>query len=129
MSQTLEVLNNRIDQFGLTEPSIRRQGADQIIVEIPGTSDPETVRRFIMGKGLLTFHIADTDALAEVQGVRAADAHGAPRRGRQRPRPEGARASCRRATILRGVFQKDAYGLDELKGYTVLHEEVGLNGT
>ncbi len=31
--------------------------------------------------------------------------------------------------VLRGVFQKDSYGLDELKGYTVLHEEVGLNGT
>ena len=68
MSRALEVLNNRIDQFGLTEPSIRRQGDDQIIVEIPGTSDPEAVRRFIMGKGLLTFHIADTDTL---QAVRA----------------------------------------------------------
>ena len=31
--------------------------------------------------------------------------------------------------VLRGVFDKDSYGLDELKGYTVLHEEVGLNGT
>ena len=52
MKTTLEVLRNKIDQFGLTDPSIRRQGTDKIIIEIPGTSDPETVRRFIMGKGL-----------------------------------------------------------------------------
>ena len=31
--------------------------------------------------------------------------------------------------VLRGVFDKDSYGLDQLKGFTVLHEEVGLNGT
>ena len=72
MKTTLEVLRNKIDQFGLTDPSIRRQGSDQIIIEIPGTSDPETVRRFIMGKGLLTFHIADTDALQKVKEYQAA---------------------------------------------------------
>jgi preprotein translocase subunit SecD len=31
--------------------------------------------------------------------------------------------------VLRGVYKKDTYGLDELKGYTVLHEEVGLSGS
>src|SRR5208337_3781 len=51
MKTTLEVLRNKIDQFGLADPSIRTQGNDRIIVEIPGTSDPETVNRFIMGKG------------------------------------------------------------------------------
>ena len=34
-----------------------------------------------------------------------------------------------KGTMLRGVFQKDAYGIDEYKGYAVLLEEVGLNGT
>ena len=70
---TLEVLRNKIDQFGLTDPSIRTQGSDQIIIEIPGTSDPETVNRFIMGKGSLTFHIADTDALQKVKDYAAAN--------------------------------------------------------
>jgi preprotein translocase subunit SecD len=128
MSRALEVLNNRIDQFGLTEPSIRRQGADQIIVEIPGTSDPEAVRRFIMGKGLLTFHIADTDTLAVVKAYEQSsntvllDAAGNVRDQKVLELlPEG--------TMLLGVFQKDAYGIDEYKGYSVLREEVGLNGT
>jgi preprotein translocase subunit SecD len=128
MSRALEVLNNRIDQFGLTEPSIRRQGSDQIIVEIPGTSDPDAVRRFIMGKGLLTFHIADTDTLAKVRAYEQQsntvllDAVG-------NVRDQKVLELLPKGTMLRGVFKKDAYGIDEYKGYAVLFEEVGLNGT
>jgi len=128
MSRALEVLNNRIDQFGLTEPSIRRQGGDQIIVEIPGTSDPEAVRRFIMGKGLLTFHIADTATLAAVKAYEQQsntvllDAAG-------NVRDQKVLELLPKGTMLRGVFKKDAYGIDEYKGYAVLFEEVGLNGT
>jgi len=128
MSRALEVLNNRIDQFGLTEPSIRRQGTDQIIVEIPGTSDPEAVRRFIMGKGLLTFHIADTGTLETVRAYEKAsntvllDAAG-------NVRDQKVLELLPKGTMLRGVFLKDAYGIDEYKGYAVLQEEVGLNGT
>lgn len=127
MVTALEVLRNRIDQFGLTEPSIRRQGSDQVIVEIPGTADPEAVRRFIMGKGLLSFHIADTDALQKVREYQAAnpsvllDAAG-------NVRDTNVLAVLPKGTVLRGVYQKDAYDLDELKGYTVLQEEVGLSG-
>jgi preprotein translocase subunit SecD len=124
---TLEVLRNKIDQFGLTDPSIRTQGADQIIIEIPGTSDPETVNRFIMGKGSLTFHIADTDALQKVKDYAAAnpgvllDAAG-------NVKDTGVLAAVPRGDVLRGVFDKDSYGLDQMKGFTVLKEEVGLNG-
>jgi preprotein translocase subunit SecD len=125
---TLEVLRNKIDQFGLTDPSIRTQGTDQIIIEIPGTSDPETVNRFIMGKGSLTFHIADTDALQKVKDYTAThpgvllDAAG-------NIKDTGVLAVIPRGDVLRGVFDKDSYGLDNLKGFTVLKEEVGLNGT
>jgi len=128
MKTTLEVLRNKIDQFGLADPSIRTQGNDRIIVEIPGTSDPETVNRFIMGKGSLTFHIVDTDALQKVKQYASAnpgvllDAAG-------NVKDTGVFSVVPKGDVLRGVFDKDSYGLDELKGYTVLHEEVGLNGT
>ena len=55
----LDALNMRIDRFGLTEPVIRRQGANQIYVEIPGTADPERINDIIMGMGSLVFHIVD----------------------------------------------------------------------
>ncbi|MGO9308257.1 MAG: protein translocase subunit SecD [Spirochaetia bacterium] len=128
MAQTMEVLRNKIDQFGLTDPSIRTQGDDRIIIEIPGTSDPENVRRFIMGKGSLTFHIVDEDAVAKVKDYTAAnpgvllDAAGD-------VKDTGVLAVIPKGDELRGVFDKDSYGLDELKGYTVLHQEIGLNGT
>jgi preprotein translocase subunit SecD len=128
MAQTLEVLRNKIDQFGLSDPSIRTQGDDRIIIEIPGTSDPENVRRFITGKGSLTFHIVDEDAVAKVKDYTAAnpgvllDAAG-------NVKDTAVLAVIPKGDVLRGVFTKDPYGLDELKGYTVLHEEIGLNGT
>ncbi|MCX7845242.1 MAG: protein translocase subunit SecD, partial [Dictyoglomaceae bacterium] len=34
--RTLEVIRNRIDQLGVTEPSLYREGADKIVVELPG---------------------------------------------------------------------------------------------
>jgi preprotein translocase subunit SecD len=128
MKTTLEVLRNKIDQFGLSDPSIRTQGDDKIIIEIPGTSDPENVRRFIMGKGSLTFHIADTDALQKVRDYSAAhpgvllDAAGT-------VKDTGVLSVIPAGDVLRGVFDKDSYGLDQLKGFTVLKQEVGLNGT
>jgi preprotein translocase subunit SecD len=125
---TLEVLRNKIDQFGLTDPSIRTQGTDQIIIEIPGTSDPETVNRFIMGKGSLTFHIADTDALQKVReytrthpGV-LLDAAG-------NVKDTGVLSVIPVGDVLRGKFDKDSYGLDQMIGFTVIKEEIGLNGT
>jgi len=127
MKTTLEVLRNKIDQFGLTDPSIRTQGNDKIIVEIPGTSDPETVNRFIMGKGSLTFHIADTDALQKVKEYAAAnpgvllDAAG-------NIKDTGVLSVIPKGDALRGKFDKDSYGLDQMIGFTVIKEEVGLNG-
>ena len=81
-----------------------------------------------MGKGSLTFHIVDTDALQKVKDYAAAnpgvllDAAG-------NVKNTGVLSVIPKGDVLRGVFDKDSYGLDELKGYTVLHEEVGLNGT
>jgi len=128
MAQTLEVLRNKIDQFGLSDPSIRTQGDDKIIIEIPGTSDPENVRRFIMGKGSLTFHIVDDDAVAKVREY-AAQHPGVLLDAAGNVKDTGVLSVIPKGDVLRGVFDKDSYGLDELKGYTVLHEEVGLNGT
>ncbi|HET6451964.1 MAG TPA: protein translocase subunit SecD [Spirochaetia bacterium] len=128
MAQTLEVLRNKIDQFGLSDPSIRTQGDDKIIIEIPGTSDPENVRRFIMGKGSLTFHIVDDDAVGKVREY-AAQHPGVLLDAAGNVKDTGVLAVIPKGDVLRGVFDKDSYGLDELKGYTVLHEEIGLNGT
>ncbi|MDR3160129.1 MAG: protein translocase subunit SecD [Spirochaetaceae bacterium] len=120
----LEVLNSRIDRFGLTEPVIRRQGADQIYVEIPGAADPERINSIIMGKGGLAFHIVD-------QG--AADAFNAYYQRHPTTTFDG-EGNLLDPTIvpadvvIRGVYRKDQYGLDEFTGYTAIKKEVGLDG-
>ena len=42
--QVLEIIRNRIDQFGVAEPTILRQGANEIVVQLPGVRDPQGCR-------------------------------------------------------------------------------------
>jgi len=124
LKRALEVLNNRIDQFGVSEPQIRRQGTDQILVELPGEADRERMSKFIQGRGVLNFHIVDEAGLAlfrQYQQENPGDYQDAEGNIIQPPiLPAG--------TILRGVFIKDSYGMDQLRGYTVLKEQAGLSG-
>ena len=41
IDQALETIRNRIDQFGVAEPEITRQGTDEILIQLPGIRDPE----------------------------------------------------------------------------------------
>ena len=66
VSDDIAILNERIDQFGVSEPNIRKQGSDQILVEIPGAADPERVNSFLKGKGSLTFQIVDRELTSEL---------------------------------------------------------------
>jgi SecD/SecF fusion protein len=59
LSQSLEVLRNRIDQFGVTEPVIVRQGAEQIVVQLPGIQDPQRAIDLIGQTAQLEFKLVD----------------------------------------------------------------------
>jgi preprotein translocase subunit SecD len=131
MNRALEVLNSRIDRFGLTEPVIRRQGTDQIYVEIPGTADPERINDIIMGKGSLAFHLEDPDATEifyryyRANPTTTFDASG------KLVNPSIVPSDV----MILGYFIKDRYGLDEqarnIDGsmrYIAVKKEVGLDG-
>lgn len=45
VTQSMEVIRKRIDQIGTTEPTIQRQGADRVLVQVPGFQDSRTSRR------------------------------------------------------------------------------------
>ena len=53
--QALETIRNRIDQFGVAEPTIQRQGieGDRIVVQLPGVDDPERVKELIRATAFL----------------------------------------------------------------------------
>ncbi len=55
--RAIEIIRNRVDRFGVTEPSIQRQGSRRIVVELPGIDDPERVRNLLRGTARLEFRL------------------------------------------------------------------------
>jgi SecD/SecF fusion protein len=55
MDRALEVISNRIDEFGVSEPSIQREGSDRIIVQLPGLQDEQRAKNLIGRTALLEF--------------------------------------------------------------------------
>ena len=55
--RAIEIIRNRVDRYGVTEPSIQRQGARRIVVELPGIDDPERVRKLLKGTARLEFRL------------------------------------------------------------------------
>ncbi len=53
--QAIETIRNRIDEFGVAEPSITQQGADRILVQLPGMADAERAKQLINTTAKLDF--------------------------------------------------------------------------
>ena len=82
LDRTLEVLRRRIDQLGVTEPTLQRSGERRVIVELPGVYDPAEAVKVIGRTAQLAFHsvlatlesgqkaAADELVLADEQGGR-----------------------------------------------------------
>ena len=56
-----EVIRNRVDQFGVAEPTIQRQGENRIIVELPGLQDVDRAKNLIGRTALLEFQLVEPD--------------------------------------------------------------------
>ncbi len=59
--QALETIRNRIDQFGVSEPDIRRQGDNRILVQLPGVKETERAKALIGKTALLEFKLVDEE--------------------------------------------------------------------
>lgn len=57
IDRSLEVLRNRVDQFGVSEPTIQKQGNKRIIIELAGITDPQRVRGILGQTALLEFRM------------------------------------------------------------------------
>jgi preprotein translocase subunit SecD len=60
-NQALETIRNRIDQFGVTEPLIQKQGANEILVQLPGIKDPQRAIALIGRTAQLEFKLVDDE--------------------------------------------------------------------
>ncbi len=65
IDQAIEVLRRRIDALGTTEPNIQRQGADRILVQVPGLQDPKRLKDILGTTAQLEFRmVAESGAAA-----------------------------------------------------------------
>jgi len=65
IDQSLETIRNRIDQFGVSEPIIQRQGQAGILIQLPGIQDPQRAKEIIGKTALLEFKLVDDAANIE----------------------------------------------------------------
>jgi preprotein translocase subunit SecD len=61
VNQALQTIRNRVDQFGVAEPVIARQGTEgnRIVIQLPGVDDPERVKRLIKSTAFLEFRLTE----------------------------------------------------------------------
>jgi preprotein translocase subunit SecD len=72
IQQNTVTLRNRVNELGVAEAVVQRQGLDRILVELPGIQDPATAKRVLGSTATLEFHLVDQEG----------DAFEAQRRGR-----------------------------------------------
>ena len=63
LNQSIEVIRNRIDEFGVSEPQISSQGNDRIVVELPGIKDVDRAKDLIGRTAKLEFKIVDAEGM------------------------------------------------------------------
>lgn len=63
--QGVETIRNRVDQFGVAEPTIQRQGENRILVQLPGIQDPVRAKALIGKTAVLEFKLLDEQADVE----------------------------------------------------------------
>jgi preprotein translocase subunit SecD len=65
VDQSVEIIERRVNAMGLVEPSIQRQGADRVLVQVPGLGNPEELIKVIGTTAKLTFRLVDTSMSPE----------------------------------------------------------------
>jgi preprotein translocase subunit SecD len=59
IEQNLTTLRNRVNQLGVAEPLVQRQGVDRIVVQLPGVQDPNQLKRILTATATLEFRMVD----------------------------------------------------------------------
>ena len=77
VDQSIQIIERRVNELGLVEPTIQREGADRILVQVPGLQDPSRLKEILGKTAKLDFRMVDQSMSAERRP---------PRRGRRRIR-------------------------------------------
>jgi SecD/SecF fusion protein len=109
VNRALEIIRNRVDQFGVSEPTIQKQGNKRIIVELAGVSDPERARGLIQSTALLEFILLKDADIAQ-DAIRRIDA------AIKKDLPDSLLASGDTAKVVEAESKDKALSVEELLG-------------
>jgi preprotein translocase subunit SecD len=109
IDRALKVVRTRIDQFGVSEPLVQKEGTDRIIVELPGIDDPQRAMDVVQKSAFLQFEITDkTGALEKaLPRLDAAAKSLATTAGAAGKTPAAAAPADSAKSALQGLFAKD----------------------
>ena len=65
INRALEIIQNRVDEFGVSEPTIQKQGDRRVIVELAGIQDPDRARSLLQSTALLEFALLKDGAVTQ----------------------------------------------------------------
>ncbi len=88
VEQSIQIVDRRVNELGTVEPSIQRQGADRVLVQVPGLQDPSRLKELLGKTAKLAFRMVDQtgDVEQAIQGRVPPESellYGSPREGRQ----------------------------------------------
>jgi preprotein translocase subunit SecD len=76
VDQAIEVLRRRVDALGTTEPNIQRQGADRILIQVPGLQDPQRLKDILGRTAKLEFRLLAQQNTGDVDLLPSRDSGG-----------------------------------------------------
>ncbi len=65
VEQAVPIIEKRVNQLGLVEPTIQRQGVDRVLVQVPGLGDPQRLLDIIGKTAKLEFRMVDNSMSAQ----------------------------------------------------------------
>ncbi len=124
--RALEVLKNRMDQFGVAEPLIRKTFEGRISIELPGLSNPQLIREALSKVGRLEFRIVDEKTMKQLQALNVPFSSKGYLNSRQ---DVPVNFQLPPESDWYSYWENDEFGIPKLKGWYVLFKKVELDGT
>ncbi|MPW27470.1 protein translocase subunit SecD [Agarivorans sp. B2Z047] len=97
LQQNITIIRNRVNELGVAEPQVQRQGSERIVVQLPGVQDTARAKEILGATATLEFRMVNTDA-----DVRDAAAGRVPPGSQLAKRVDGSPVVLRNQVILTG---------------------------
>ncbi|MDR2645230.1 MAG: protein translocase subunit SecD [Endomicrobium sp.] len=132
VDRAIEIMRNRVDQFGVAEPLITRQGDKWIVIQLPGIKDPQSAKDLIGKTALLEFRIVNNSQEATRVLDLIRDTGITPDQYRENPSayPDIQAAMPQDASVFEGKEDSRYYILDKavLTGASLTNAKVEFEG-